>query len=393
MELKKIPDFCQRVRAEIDLDAAVENMRNMKKNIPEDTQMIAVVKTDAYGHGAVQLSRVLEPLDFLWGFATATSEEAHILRVKGVKKPILILGFTFPTCFDQLVQEEVRPVVFREDVLEAMNEAAKRAGKKLKVHLKVDTGMRRIGVSPDEKGMEFVKKLLSYPNLELEGVLTHFASSDEEDKSKARKQLQRFQAFVAEIEREFNMHIPMKHCANSAAILEMPETHFEAVRAGITLYGLYPSDQVKKDTVPLKPVLSLYSQIVYIKDIQPGDEVSYGGTFVAQNPMRIATVPVGYGDGYPRGLSNKGWAMICGKKAPILGRVCMDQMMVDVTDIPQAAHGTKVCLIGEGLSAETVGDISGRFNYELVCDLGKRVPRVFYENGVLTEAQDYRMDS
>ena len=389
MEIQNLPQDCQRVWAQINLDHAVENMQNMRAIMPKSTEMIAVVKTDAYGHGACQIARVLEELPYLWGYATATSQEAHMLRERGIRKPILILGYTFPGSFEGLAREEIRTVVFREDVLEAMDRAAQASGKKLKVHLKVDTGMHRIGVTPDEEGIAFVEKLLAYPNLELEGILTHFAASDEADKTSAYKQYEQFMAFVELVEKRIGRKIPMRHCANSAAILELPETcRMEAVRTGITLYGLYPSPEVSHDRVPLKPVLSLYSQIVYIKNIAPGDKVSYGGTFTADRPMRIATIPVGYGDGYPRGMSNVGWVMICGKKAPILGRVCMDQFMVDVTEIPQAQHGTRVCLIGEGLTAETVGDVSGRFNYELVCDLGKRVPRVFIEKGKIIESQE-----
>lgn len=392
MNIQESVESYQRVRVDIDLDAAVENMKNMKENLRPETKMMAVVKTDGYGHGAPQIASVLEPLDFVWGYATATFEEAHLLRMAGIRKPILILSYSFPYCYPMLAENEIRPAVFREDTLEELEEVARKTGKKIKVHVKVDTGMGRIGISPDDAGMEFVKKLLSLSDVELEGIFTHFARADETDKSNAMNQLRVFQAFVERVENTYGIQIPFKHCSNSAGILEIPEANMDLVRAGITLYGLYPSDEVRKDLVPLKPVLSLHSHVVYVKDLKPGQSVSYGGTFTADKAMRVATIPVGYGDGYPRSLSSKGWVLIHGKKAPILGRVCMDQFMVDVSDVPECKNGDEVTLIGEGITAEALGDLSGRFNYELVCDLGKRIPRVFYVKGQPVAVRDYYQD-
>ena len=392
MDIAEAVNSYQRVRVDIDLDAAVENMKNMKKNLAPETKMLAVVKTDGYGHGAPQIAGAIEPLEFVWGYATATFEEAHLLRLAGVKKPVLILSYCFPYCYPMLYENGIRPAVFREDTLEELEAVMAPTGKKLKVHVKVDTGMGRIGISPDEKGLAFVKKLLSMPHLETEGIFTHFARADEADKSNAVKQLTLFRDFVERVEREFSVSIPIKHCSNSAGILELPDANMDLVRAGITLYGLYPSDEVSKDVVPLKPVLSLHSHVVYVKDVMPGQSISYGGTFTADRPMRVATIPVGYGDGYPRSLSSKGFVMIRGKKAPILGRVCMDQFMVDVTGIPKCKNGDEVTLIGDGITAEMLGDLSGRFNYELVCDLGKRIPRVFYSGGKPVAVRDYYQD-
>ena len=219
-----------------------------------------------------------------------------------------------------------------------------------------------------------------------------YVKSDEADKSNAVKQLKIFRDFVKRAEEEFGVRIPIKHCSNSAGILELPDANMDLVRAGITLYGLYPSDEVSKEVVPLKPVLSLHSHVVYVKTVMPGQSISYGGTFTADRPMRVATIPVGYGDGYPRSLSSKGFVMIRGKKAPILGRVCMDQFMVDVSGVPECQNGDEVTLIGDGITAEMLGDISGRFNYELVCDLGKRIPRVFYSGGKPVAVRDYYQD-
>lgn len=392
-ELQEKLESYQRVWAEVDLDAIRENMVHMKENIAENTKILAVIKTDGYGHGGVPIAKMLEQLDFMFGYAAATYEEAHVLREAGVKKPILILGYTFPYCYEELIREEIRPAVYRRDTVEELAAAAAKVGKKAKVHIKVDTGMGRIGITPDEEGLEFVRFLIEHPELEVEGIFTHFAKSDEADKTSANHQLELFQNFIDKIQTELGITIPVKHCSNSAAILEMPQANMDMVRAGITTYGLYPSEEVSKDIVPLRAAMSLYSHIVYCKTIHAGQSVSYGGLFTAQKDTRVATIPVGYGDGYPRSLSGRGYVLIHGKRAPILGRVCMDQFMVDISEIPEAMDGDKVTLLGmdgtERITAEELGELSGRFNYEFVCDLGKRIPRVYIQHGEITEVRDY----
>ena len=392
-ELQEKLESYQRVWAEVDLDAIWENMVHMKENIAENTKILAVIKTDGYGHGGVPIAKMLEQLDFMFGYAAATYEEAHVLREAGVKKPILILGYTFPYCYEELIREEIRPAVYRRDTVEELAVAAAKVGQKAKVHIKVDTGMGRIGITPDEEGLEFVRFLIEHPELEVEGIFTHFAKSDEADKTSANHQLELFQNFIDKIQTELGITIPVKHCSNSAAILEMPQANMDMVRAGITTYGLYPSEEVSKDIVPLRAAMSLYSHIVYCKMIHAGQSVSYGGLFTAQKDTRVATIPVGYGDGYPRSLSGKGYVLIHGKKASILGRVCMDQFMVDISEIPEAMEGDKVTLLGmdgtERITAEELGELSGRFNYEFVCDLGKRIPRVYIQHGEITEVRDY----
>ena len=392
-ELQEKLESYQRVWAEVDLDAIWENMVHMKENIAEKTKILAVIKTDGYGHGGVPIAKMLEQLDFMFGYAAATYEEAHVLREAGVKKPILILGYTFPYCYEELIREEIRPAVYRRDTVEELVAAAANVGQKAKVHIKVDTGMGRIGITPDEEGLEFVRFLMGHPELEVEGIFTHFAKSGEEDKTSANHQLALFQNFIDRIQTELGLTIPVKHCSNSAAILEMPQANMDMVRAGITTYGLYPSEEVRKDIVPLRAAMSLYSHIVYCKTIHAGQSVSYGGLFTAQKDTRVATIPVGYGDGYPRSLSGKGYVLIRGKKAPILGRVCMDQFMVDISEIPGVMEGDKVTLLGvdgtERITAEELGELSGRFNYEFVCDLGKRIPRVYRQHGEITEVRDY----
>lgn len=377
----------QRTCVTVDLDAVRGNMERMKNNIAQKTRMIGVIKTDGYGHGAVPIAKELSDLPYLYGFAVATAEEAFEIRDAGIAKPVLILGYTFPDSYERMAEQEIRPAVFRTDMAEQLNEIGKKRGKPVKVHVKVDTGMSRIGIRPDQEGVTFVRQLLAMEYLEVEGIFTHFARADEVDKTAAREQLTRFQEFTGLIEQETGYRIPVQHCSNSAGILELQEANLDVVRAGITLYGLWPSEEVRKDIVRLEPALSWNSHIVYRKTLRPGDAVSYGGTFVAEQPVEAATIPVGYGDGYPRSLSGKGYVLIHGKRAPILGRVCMDQMMVDVTDIPEALEGDEVILIGKNgslsITAEELGELSGRFNYELVCCIGKRVPRIYQKGGVL----------
>ena len=379
----------QRVYAQVDLDAITENIVNINGNTNPHTKLLAVIKTDGYGHGSVPIARCLEKFDFMYGYAVATVEEAVILRKACISLPILILGYTFPYSYEELIREDIRPAVFRNDMLRELSKAAEKAGKTAKVHIKIDTGMSRIGISPDDAGLNFVKEAMETPGIEIEGIFTHFARADETDKSSALKQLEVFQSFIGRIEKELGLIIPVKHCSNSAGIVEMPQANMDVVRPGIILYGLRPSDEVSREIISLRPALSLHSHVVYVKDIFPGQSVSYGGTFTALHKMRIATIPVGYGDGYPRMLSGKGYVLIHGKKAPILGRVCMDQFMVDVTDITGVKEGDSVTLIGtdgeETITAELLGELSGRFNYELVCDLGRRIPRVYIQDGKIVE--------
>lgn len=365
----------------VDLEAIKSNIKSMASHVKPGTKILAVVKTDAYGHGCIPIAKVLEKLDFVYGFAVATAEEAFELRENGISLPILILGYTFPYSFKGLAAQDIRPAVFTLDAAKQMSEAALALGKKMKVHIKVDTGMSRIGIFPDEEGFRFVKELSMLDGIEIEGIFTHFARADEKDKTFAMKQMELFKAFTDRIETELGLTGLIKDCSNSAGILEIPEANMDVVRAGIILYGLAPSEEVDMNRIALRPALSLLSTIVYTKWLPAGTPISYGGTYVTDKPTRVATIPLGYGDGYPRSLSNKGYVLIRGQKAPILGRVCMDQFMVDITHIPDAVFGDKVTLIGKDgdleLTANELGEISGRFNYELMCDLGKRIPRVY----------------
>ena len=381
-----------RVCAEINLDAAAYNLKNMKNNLEKETRIIAVVKTDGYGHGAVPIARMAEELDYIWGFAVATIEEAVMLRREGVQKPILVLGFVFPDGYEDAVRYDIRLAVFKLSMARQLSEEAVRQGKTAYLHIKVDTGMGRIGFPDDGDSADAVKEISLLPQVQIEGLFTHFARADEKDKEAARQQLSRYLDFSRMLE-ERGIEIPMRHCSNTAGIFDLKEANLDVVRAGISIYGLYPSDEVNKFAVAITPVMSLKSHVAFIKDVEPGTAISYGGTFGAEQRMGIATIPVGYGDGFPRSLSNKGYVLIRGRRAPITGRVCMDQFMVDVTDIPDAREGDMVTLIGsEGgqeITMELLGELSGRFNYELACDIGKRVPRRFWRYGKVAATQDY----
>lgn len=367
--------------AEVDLDAIVSNMKNMKEHVGTGTRMMGVIKADGYGHGSVPIAKALEKLDGMYGFAVATAEEAFELRESGITLPILILGYAFPNSYAKLVELDISSTVFRSDTVKLLAEEAGKQHKRAKVHIKVDTGMGRIGILPDEEGLEFIKQTAETEGIEIEGIFTHFARADEADKKNALQQIAVFRQFTEEAENTLGLTGLIKHCSNSAGILEIPEANMDVVRAGIGLYGLAPSEEVDMRRISLKPALSLYSTVIYVKWLSAGSPISYGGTYVTDKRRRIATIPLGYGDGYPRGLSGKGYVLIRGQKAPILGRICMDQFMVDVTDIPEVREGDKATLIGrdgkEAISAEMLGALSGRFNYELMCMLNKRIPRVY----------------
>lgn len=383
----------RRVYAEIDLDAVLFNFEQMNRNIPEGTKIMAVVKADAYGHGAVPLARLLEPYDYLWGFAAATADEAVELRRAGIQKPILILGYTFPEDYPQIIKYDIRQTVFQMDMAEALSKEAVRQNKKVYFHVKLDTGMGRIGYQSVKEAVCDAVRMKELPMVEMEGVFTHFANADTENQEFTMRQIKKYREMVTAMENA-GVYFSLKHCANSAGIIELSEQKFDLVRAGIISFGMWPSDEVRKNVIQLKPILSLKSHVVYVKSVEQGTPISYGSTWVAKEKRTIATIPVGYGDGYPRSLSNKGYVLIKGFRAPIVGRVCMDQLMVDVTEIPEKiSTGDSVVLIGQdgdlSISAEELGDLSGRFNYELMCDLGNRIPRIYYQNGKIIEIRDY----
>ena len=367
-----------RVYAEINLDAIVKNVDNLMALTKENTGALAVVKADGYGHGDVAVAKAVAQK--VTGYAVATLDEAVNLRENGVKKPILVLGYVDPYEFDILVSHEITATVFDVETAQLLADAARVQKKQAHCHIKVDTGMRRIGLEPDENGIAIVKQITALKELSADGIFTHFAASDETDKTSAEHQFKLFTDFTGRLEKE-GIHFTYRHCANSAAVIDMPQVDLDMVRLGIAMYGMYPSDEVKKEKVELFPALDLKSHITMVKEIPAGEKVSYGGTFTTTRTTKLATVSVGYGDGYPRALSSKGYVLVRGQKAPIVGRVCMDQMMVDVTDIKNVTRADIVTLIGKDgdaeITVEEIAALAGTFNY----DLGKRIPRSYYLNG------------
>lgn len=381
-----------RVCARIDLDAIEYNMEMMKKNIDVHTGIIAVLKTDAYGHGAIQIARLFESKDYIWGYAVATADEAIMLRDKGLKKPILVLGCVFPEQRAEMIDKEVRMTCYTKEMAEEISELSVQMGKMAYLHIKLDTGMGRLGFSICEESADIISEISNLPNLVMEGMFTHFAKADETDKKFTQKQLDKYLWMKKALENR-DLSFTYYHSSNSAGIIDVKEANMDLVRAGISIYGMYPSEEVIKENVPLKPAMELISHVTYVKWIEDGASVSYGGTYISEGRRKIATVPVGYGDGYPRSLSNKGYVLIHGKKAPICGRVCMDQFMVDVTEIDDVKFGDKVVLVGrdqeEYLPVEMLSELSGRFNYEFVCCLSKRIPREYLRKGEVVKQIDY----
>lgn len=381
-----------RVYARVDLDAIASNMARMKRNLNEDTKIMAVIKADGYGHGAVQIAQMLENVDYIWGYAVATLDEAVVLKSEGLKKPILVLGCVFPDQYMEMLKYDIRMNVYTEEMAEAISQMASREDMTAYMHIKLDTGMARLGFDTSEESIEAIHRISEMQNVCMEGIFTHFAKADETDKTFTQKQIQDFMWMTRRL-KEKGVIFQYEHCANSAAIIDVPEGHLDLVRAGISTFGLYPSEEVNKENVRLKPAMALKSHVAFVKEIEAGTPISYGGTYVSEKPMKIATIPVGYADGYPRNLSNVGYVLIRGKKAPIVGRVCMDQFMVDVTDIDGVSFGDNVTLIGkdgnETITVEDLSELSGRFNYEFICDLGKRIPRVYVRDGKIAEQVDY----
>lgn len=381
-----------RIRARIDLDAIEYNIEKMKENLPEDTKLIVVAKADCYGHGALQTTSLLSLKEYVWGFAVATLDEAIVLRRGGITKPILVLGCIFPEQWVDALENNIRITVYTEELTKVLSDLAVKIGRKAYVHVKLDTGMGRIGFTPGKEGADKIEEISKLPNIVMEGLYTHFSKADEGDKSYTIKQMEAYTWMKEELAGR-GITFSYYHCCNSAGIIDLKGAGQNLSRAGISTYGMYPSEEVHKENVDLKPALELISHVAFVKWVDEGEMISYGGTYVTKRRTKIATIPVGYGDGYPRSLSNKGYMLIHGKKAPIIGRVCMDQCMVDVTEIEDVKFGDEVVLVGrdgdEYLSVETLSRLSDRFNYEFVCLMGKRIPREYIRRGEVQEQMDY----
>lgn len=367
--------------ARIDLNAIKANFDALRGLVAPETKTMAVVKADAYGHGAVWVSKAIEnEADY---FAVADIEEALELREGGITKPILILSYTNPCHFETLIENSITQTIYNYDDAKLLSEAATKLGKNALIHIAVDTGMGRIGFVPSDESAETVKKITELPRIDAQGIFTHFACADSKDKASAMKQKAVFDAFT-DLLKSKNVEFPIKHCCNSAATIDF-DAHYDMVRLGISLYGFYPSDEVVTDKIELRPAMEVISHVIHVKEVEAGTAIGYGHTYTAKEKRRIATVCIGYADGFNRAFSNKGYVIIRGKKAPITGRVCMDQIMVDVTDIENVTVGDQATILGkngsETITAEQLGEMCCSFNYEVVCTFMPRVVRVYYENG------------
>ena len=375
----------------IDLDVIARNFAAIQKKA--GVPVMAVVKADAYGHGAVQVARLLEGKCAFFGVSSML--EALELRQAGLTTPILILGHTPPAAFADAIRLGIRPAIFRYSDALALSEEAEKQGVKAPFHFAVDTGMSRIGFQATQEAADICAKIAALPGLQPEGLFSHFATADCEDLSRSREQISRFDAFDAMLKQR-GIQIPIRHLDNSAGLMNF-DHHYEMVRSGIVTYGLYPSNEVSEDLLPLTPALSWHSRVTHVKLLEPGRQISYGGTFVTEKPTMVATVPVGYADGYRRCLSSRFYVLIRGKRAPILGRICMDQLMVDVTDIPNVQPEDPVVLVGkdgdEKITMEQISAEAYSFNYEFVCGISRRVPRVYCKGGRTVHEVHYLTDN
>ncbi|MCR4609351.1 MAG: alanine racemase [Eubacterium sp.] len=367
----------QRTEAVVNLSAIEHNIRRIREIIGDKVEIMAVLKGDGYGHGEKGIYPTLKKCG-IEQYAVAVWEEGASLREAGCTEPILLLGDTYDGQLENIIKYNLTPAIFSYDTAQKLSMLAKWSGVTCPIHLKFDTGMSRIGFSTDERSVELIKKISKLENLRITGAFTHFACADEPDEKKARIQFDKFLHMLDLLSKE-GINIPCRHTANSPAILLFPDAHLDMVRAGDILFGLCPIDEDAWNNMNFRQVMSWHTYVVMVKEVPEGTEVGYGGTFVTKRPTKIATVPVGFADGYSRALSNKGMVKINGKKAPIIGRICMDQFMVDVTDIDEVKRGDTVVLLDDELSVLWMADLLDKNVDEIVCDISKRVPRI-YEN-------------
>ena len=380
----------QRVIAEINLDNIANNLREVRKAVGEKIKILAVVKADADGHGAVEVSKVALYNGADW-LGVATCEEGVQLRRHSIFVPVLLLGYTPEARIDEVILNELTQTVFSYDMALEFSKAARKLNKTADIHIKIDTGMGRIGFNPTDESLEVIEKISRLQNINITGIYTHFATADEEDKTFTFAQYEKF-IYMAENTERILGHKIIKHTANSGAILDLPELCLDMVREGIILYGLYPSDKVKK-SLSVLPCMSLKTNVSYVKEVEAGVSIGYGRTFFTKRKSKIATVPVGYADGYSRALSNKAKVIINGTSVPVVGNVCMDQFMVDVTDAGDVKAGDTVILMGEDngevISADDIARIENTISYEVLCGVGKRVPRIYIKNGETIKTVNY----
>lgn len=367
------------VWAEIDLGALAGNMSEIRRITSASAKVMAVVKANGYGHGAVEVSRTVLAGGADW-LGVARVDEGLSLRESGIEAPVLILGYSPPEQSCDVVRNCLSQAVFTRDMALALAEAASAEGTRARIHLKIDTGMGRIGWVAGPGAVRDILELARNKNLEIEGIFTHFAASDSADKGYTQEQFFKFTGLIEELRRN-GLEIPFRHAANSAALMKMPETHLDLVRAGIIVYGLYPSEEVDHSLIKLRPVMALKAKVAFVKEVPAGFKVSYGCTYTTDKSTVIATLPLGYADGYSRLLSSKGSALVQGRRAPVVGRVCMDQIMVDVGHIPGVKVGDEAVLLGrqgdQEITADEVAAMLGTINYEIVCVVNHRVPRIY----------------
>jgi alanine racemase len=378
--------------AEINLDNIAHNVREIRRITSKRAEIMGVVKADAYGHGVMEISRTLLN-NGVTRLAVSMLDEAIQLRNNGIDVPILILSYTDPSRADEIISNDVTQTVFSHDLAAALSDAAVKQGRKVRIHIKIDTGMTRVGFMPGYSAVKNVVEISKLPGIIIEGLFTHFASADETDKSYTYMQFERFMSIVSELNR-IGVYIPIKHVANSAAVIEFPEMHLDMVRPGIILYGMYPSEEVSRERIHLKPAMTMKANVILVKDVEKGTPISYGRIFTTSRDSKIATIPIGYADGYTRLLNGKARVLINGEFAPVVGKICMDQCMVDVTDMENEVHtGDEVVLSGrQGDREITIEDIAGSIgtiNYEVVSVIGKRIPRVYLQDGRISGVLNY----
>ncbi|MBQ4058827.1 MAG: alanine racemase [Lachnospiraceae bacterium] len=381
-----------RMKADINLDAIRKNIMTMKNCIPEGKKLLAVIKANAYGHGAIQVAEALD--DMADYFGVAFVDEAVELRKAGVDKPILILGHTDESLFDTLIDYDITQTIYSVEQAQVLSDMAVKKSKRAKIHIKIDTGMNRIGFPCEKESVTAITEITKLPGIDAEGIYTHYYLADVVDKKCAYIQLSRYTDMIQWLETA-GVTFAIRHISNSAGIMEMPNDTYDMVRSGIATYGLYPSEEMDKKACVLYPAMELKSHITHVKMVKKGETIGYGATYTLPEDKMIATVEVGYADGYPRALSNQGRMLVHGQFVPIVGRVCMDQTMIDVSSLSDVKVGDEVVLVGcqgkNSISVEELADMSASFNYEFVCDVNRRVPRVFYKDGVVVGEMNYLM--
>ena len=381
-----------RAWAEVNLDNIAHNAKEIRRITDKKAEIMGVVKADAYGHGVMEVAKTLLE-NGVTRLAVSMLDEAIQLRKNGIDVPILILSYTDPRRAEEIILNDVTQTVFSHDLAEALSEAAVSLDKNIKIHIKIDSGMTRVGFMPGYSAVKNVVRISKLPKIIIEGLFTHFASADENDRSYTYMQFERFMSVVSELNR-IGIYIPVKHVCNSAGIIEFPEMHLNMVRPGIVLYGMYPSEEVHKDIIDLRPAMTLKANIILVKDVEADTCISYGRIFKTQRESRIATLPIGYADGYTRLLTSKGRVLVNGQSVPIVGKICMDQCMIDVSEVSGEVNvGDEAVLFGNQngseIKIEDLADRIGTINYEIACIIGKRIPRVYWKDGQVYNVLNY----